>query len=808
MFISLNLLEDFIPVRKKFSPSDLSLALTMHTVEVESYQDLSIKYENIVIGEVKELKKHPQADRLKVAKVNVGSEDLKIVCGAPNLELNQKVPVALVGAVLPNGLSINTSQIRGETSQGMICSEDELSLGNDKDGIMVLDSKAKVGEKLSKFLGLNDVIIEIDNKSLSNRPDLWGHYGIAREIAAFSNLKFKNYQKILSDRIKISGDKDFLDIKVSDKKLCPYYSAVKLKNISIKESPTWLKNRLLAAGIKPINNLVDISNYVMIELGQPLHIFDAEGIDKILVRNAKEGESIDLLDKTEKKLNPNNLVITDGKNSLAIAGIMGGLNSGVKNETKEIIIESANFSAVNIRKSSVDLGLRTEASSRYEKSLDPNLCPVALKRALDLIIKIIPQAEIDSQISYSNEIEENKIIIDLHFDWLSKRLGKKIEKKEVVSILEKLGFITEKQTDKHLEVLVPSWRASKDVSIQEDLLEEVSRMIGYDNLPSIQPKSVLKVPKVSRELKLVNRIKDILAKDLNLSEVHNYSFVGTKQLRSLGLDYSNYLSLSNPLTENHTLLRQSLVVNIIENVKINQARFDDISIFELGDVYLSVSGKLKQDHLGQNYLPHQEKRIAICLASDKDPMQKSKDILQTFTDKLLNYEQELVYQNFELTPSWSSAQKSALVKYKDEDIAYLYTLNKKTSKNIGVKKSVVIVELNFKALDNVIKKQSEKKYLQQAKYPIMIRDVSLVIDKNISYRDLKAEIINFQDLICEVELFDVYQGDNIENNKKSLAFHVKYRLEDRTLKAEEVDEAQNKLLKYLQEKYQVKIRDF
>jgi len=806
MFISLNLLEDFIPLRKKYKAHDLALDLTMHTVEIEGYQDLADKYQQVVVGEALEVKKHPQADRLKIAIVDVGTEKLSIVCGAPNLETGQKVAVALIGATLPIGLTITEAEIRGEHSQGMICAEDELGLGDNHDGIMVLDKKAKIGQSLAKHLGLDDVIMEIDNKSLSNRPDLWGHYGIAREIAAFSGIKLKDYDKVFKSKIEIKEDKDNLNIKIEDDKVCPYYSAVKVKNIKVSESPLWLKNRLLAAGLKPINNLVDISNYVMIELGQPLHIFDANGIDKILVRKAKEGEKIELLDKTEKELSSNNLLITDGKMPLAIAGVMGGLNSAVKDGTKEIIIESANFEAVNIRKSSLGLGLRTDASSRYEKSLDINLCPLALKRVLDLMIQIIPDIEIDSQITASDDIKDEIKLIDLNLAWLYKRIGKEIDREKVIKILISLGFEIENDDGENLQIKVPSYRATKDVSIAEDLLEEVSRMIGYDNLEPALPSSTLEVPIIGYDHKIVEKIKDILAKDVNLSEVHNYSFVGTKQLNKLGISYDNYLTLANPLTEHHTLLRQNLIVNILENVKTNQARFKNIEIFELGEVYLNVSGKLQQSHLRQSYLPHQEKRIAICLASDKEQIQRIKDVLQTFVNKLLNNNKEISFQAFEFVPAWANKQKSALVKYKSEDIGYIYTLNKKTAKEIGIKKHTVVSELNVKVIKDLLKKQADKKYINLPKFPALERDLAFLVDKKVPYEDLKNDIFSFHKWIENVELFDVYQGENIDDTSKSLAFHVKYRLQERTLEAKEVDKMQVDLIQYLQDKYKAKIR--
>jgi len=368
MYISLNWLKDFVKIPTKIEAAEIAKQLTSHTVEVEGFINQSEQFNKIVIGKVLEVKKHPNADRLRLAVVDIKKEKLNIVCGAPNLAEGQLVPVALIGAILPGGLEIKESEIRGEKSSGMICAEDELGIGKSHEGIIVLNENAKIGESFAKYLKVNDIILEVDNKSLSNRPDLLNHYGIARELSVIFDLSLKPYEKFLEKKFHfLTAKENKLEVKVEDKEACPRYMAVKIDGLEVKESPAWLKERLIAVNQKPINNIVDLTNYVMLECGQPLHSFDATKVEKIVVRRGQKNEIFETLDEKERNLNEDDLLITDGKNPIAVAGVMGGKNSGINNETKNIVLESANFKAANVRKTSQKLGLRTEASTRYEK---------------------------------------------------------------------------------------------------------------------------------------------------------------------------------------------------------------------------------------------------------------------------------------------------------------------------------------------------------------------------------------------------------------------------------------------------------
>ena len=409
MYISLNWLKDFVKIPTKIKPEEIAAGLTSHTVEVEGLVKQEEQYKQVVVGQVLEVNKHPNADRLRVTLVDVKKKKLTIVCGAPNVAVGQFVPVALVGANLPNGLEIKESEIRGVKSEGMICAEDELGLGKNHEGIIVLKENAKLGQLFADYLKANDIILEVDNKSLSNRPDLLSHYGLARELSAIFDSPLKPYEKFFNTKFTfLSAKENKLEIKVEDKKLCPRYTAVQIDNIKVLESPAWLKERLIAVGQRPINNIVDLTNYVMWECGQPLHAFDAAQVRKIVVRRATKGEVIETLDEKERILIESDLLITDGKKPLALAGIMGGRNSEINLATASLVLESANFLATSIRQTAQRLGLRTEASLRFEKSLDPNLTPLAVKRFLALLKETCPDLKIASALVDLNHAPDKK----------------------------------------------------------------------------------------------------------------------------------------------------------------------------------------------------------------------------------------------------------------------------------------------------------------------------------------------------------------------------------------------------------------
>ena len=813
MYLSFNWLKDFVKIPGKITPKELGEKLTLHTVEIDGIAKQADKLEKIVVGKILEIKKHPNADKLQLVSVEVGKNNggiLDIVCGAKNIKKGNKIPVALIGAILPNGLEIKKTKIRGEESSGMLCSQKELNLGSDNLGIMILGRFASIGQDLSKNLDLDDIVFEVDNKSITNRPDLWGHYGLAREIGAFLGVEVKQYKTEIKKPKKLKRNIK-LDINIKEKNLCPRYMAVAIEGIKIEDSPKWIQKRLLAVGVRPINNIVDITNYVMLETGQPLHAFDLKKISssteevEIIVRLAKKGEEIKTLDDTVRKLDNEMLVITDSQNPIAIAGVMGGHSSEVDKKTTAIIIESANFEAISTRKTSQKLGLRTEASKRYEKNLDPNLCETALARTIELIKKTCKKSYPISEVSDESNFNLDQNPIELNLDWLEKIIGYKIEDKKIIEILDNLGFEINKNEEETqnniLQVTPPTWRSTGDISIVEDLVEEITRIYGYDNLTPVMPIIKMSVPVVNKEKIFEDKIKNILAKTAKLTEVYNYSFVNEEQLEKICIDYSNYIKLENPITNQHTMLRQSLSPNVLQNIKLNQSKYNTIEIFELGYIYLNLPGYMPKDDTKKEMLPFQEKRLCIGLAGDdsKKLFSKLKGIVQLIIP-------EVEFNISETAHTWTHEKMLANVFSNDQQIGILASIDKKILRNLGIKKQVVAVELDFYKIFNLAQGK-EVKFQKFAKYPPVIRDLCFVIDEKILYNDIKIEIEGFDSLIREIKLIDEYSGNKLEKDKKSLTFNIVYQSAHKTLKAEEIDELQKRLINTMQKKFNAQVRE-
>ncbi|MDD4902335.1 MAG: phenylalanine--tRNA ligase subunit beta [Patescibacteria group bacterium] len=809
MFLSLNWLKDLVNIPNSVSPEELGTKLTNYTVEVEKIEKQAARFDNVVVGKVLEVKKHPNADRLNLTRVDVGAkEPLAIVCGAPNVSAGQLVPVAKVGAVLPNGMKIEERDVRGEKSFGMICAEDELGLGGEHAGIMVLGKKVKVGQPFAEYLKLDDVVFEVDNKSLSNRPDLWGHLGMAREIAVLLDSKTtKEFKKFLTGKIEDSESLGKLSVKVEDDKLCPRYAAVKISNVEIKESPEWMQQRLTAAGMRPINNIVDATNYVMLELGEPMHAFDAALVQDIVVRRAGKDETIKTLDGIDRILDNSMLVIADKEKAIAIAGVMGSEGSEINQSTKAIILEAANFDASSIRKTSTKLGLRTEASMRFEKALDPNICDAALARCFELITETCKEAEVDSQVADLSNFTIKTGPIEFDLNWAAKRLGEDLGKKQIIKILEALGFEVDSAGAHLLRVAIPTWRATKDISIREDVLEEIARVHGYNNFPISMPVLEMRAPLVNEERKLERKIKNILALGAGSTEVYNYSFVGEEKLSKLKLNPKGYIRLVNPIASHQTMLRQNLLENLVDNIKSNQAKYDRLSLFEVGSIFWDSVGRINKDSDQKENLPFQIKHLGLIEAGAKaaEAYDKVKGKLEYLLE---NFDLEARFEGSEMTPEWADKRTFAKVIVAGEEIGWVANLPRAIAASLGVKKETAALEIDLEKLTKIILSLPGKMYAKPNKYPTLERDLAFVVKENVLYNNIKAEIEKFDILITKTELFDVYQGKNLPAGQKSLAFHVTYSSPDRTLESAEVDALQEKLINHLKEKYDAQIRNF
>jgi len=818
MYLSLNWLKDYIDLPKKITPEELGSRLTMHTVEIDATEKQAEKYANIVVGKILEVRPHPNAERLQLARVSIGAEELEIVCGAPNIAAGQMVPVALIGAVLPNGIEIKRAEIRGVESAGMLCAADEIGLGDDHSGILILEKSAKPGQSFAEYLKADDVLFEVDNKSITNRPDLWGHIGMARDICAFLGIEpKKKFFEILdgkAEELPTSEDNIKLAVKVENFELCPRYMALAMENITVAPSPDWLRKRLIAVGVKPINNIVDATNYVMFELGQPLHAFDFADVAnkdgktaEIAVRTAREGELITTLDGIERKLDKDMLVIAMKGEAKAVAGVMGGAESGIGSATKTIVIESANFNFVSIRKTSTRLGLRTEASQRYEKALDPNLCESALARVANLIIELCPEARIASRVVDEKKYSLNFGPIDLDLDWLARFIGQDLGAEKIADIFARLGFGIEyaDEQKRHMKVSIPSWRATKDISIREDLAEEIARIVGYDNLPARMPELAMRAPEKNAMRALERKLKDILS-SCAAFETSLYSFVGEDQLKKLGIDYSNYIRLANPIASQHTLLRQTLAPNLLQAALSNQARQDEFVLFEIGSIYINIPGGPDKAADGKEKLPFQEKRLGLVMAS-ADLNRAYSWIKSLVVHLCAHFRLEAEFSAMANMPNWVEAGMAAEISADGAVLGSVYPLNKQAKSKLGLKKNAVVAEIGLNKFFELVSKQEAFKFREFEKFPRLVRDLAFVIDEKILYSDIRKEILSFHEFIKEAELFDIYQGDKIGKNNKSLAFHIAYQA-DKTLTGADADAIQSGLVKRLEERFAAKMRDY
>ncbi len=796
MYISLNWLKDFVDIKEK-DPQKLSDLFTQKTAEVEGFKDQSEQFDKMVVGQVIQVEQHPNADKLKITKTSIGEkEDLNIICGGENLKEGMYVAVAKLDALVKwhgegEKVKIERVKIRGIESIGMICAGTEIGLGDlDSGPHDILDLsplKPKVGQPLAELFKKNDIILEFDNKTLTHRPDLWGHYGIARELATLTGQKFKE----LKPDVKIPKSGDSIKVTVENKKLCLRYCGLIIENIEVKESPQWLKQRLQATGHGTHNNIVDITNYVMTELGQPMHAFDKGYIkDGIVVRSAKDGEKITTLDQKTYKLDETNLVIADSQKAVAVAGVIGGERSGINDKTTTIILESATFNAESVRRTSTSIGVRTDSVQRFEKSLDPHLAELAIKRAAELILQVCPSAKISGPITDIKNFDEKDKETTLSIKKACSKIGVEIEKKEIIDILTKLEFkIKEKNADT-LVVTIPSFRGTKDIDIEDDLIEEIARIYGYEKIPTTLPKLPAKLPIPNVERTFKHKAREILSLGLGLDEVYNYSFYGKKDLDNCLMSEDAHLKLLNYLSEEQTHLRVTLIPNILKNIQLNIKNFDEFGIYEIGHSYKEI---------GQLF-PLEEKKIAGAIVkkgNTTDPFYEAKGAVETIFERFAITGIKAV-KEIKNAPYAHPNKAITYIAKNGETIAHVFSPHPLVTKNHSLDKySIGLFELNFTELMKLASKKNIYKAI--SKFPTIEFDISVLIDKNTEIQTIKESINKAnKELISNIQLFDIYEGQGIEDTKKAVAFKITLQSNDRTLTDQEMAETQDKVFKNLE----------
>ncbi|MFH1728579.1 MAG: phenylalanine--tRNA ligase subunit beta [Pseudomonadota bacterium] len=795
MRLSYNWLKDYVDLSNT-SPNELAQMLTMQVAEIEGIEEIGREFSDVTIAKVLNVSKHPDADKLSLALIEYAAGETKeVICGAANVAKNQVIAFVNIGGRLPDGTKIEKCKIRGVESTGMICSEKELGLAEESDGILILDEKTPLFGNFAKTLGMNDHVLIVDNKSITHRPDLWGHYGFAREIAAILNQKIPAYPEISENFDKIDAH-ERLSIEIEDGILCPRYSGLVVDNIKVQESPGWIQNRLRACDLRLINNIVDISNYVMLELGQPTHSFDYNNIKngKIIVRRASEKEKFTTLDNIERTLTSCDLLICDDEKAVALAGVMGGANSEISDDTRSLLIESANFQSSNIRKTAGHIGLRTDSSNRFEKSLDPKMTTIAIRRIVELIKQQQPDIVITSPIVDAKKYKDKEIYIDLDTNKLCLRLGIEIPEENIIKTLNNLGFETQKLEGCNYKVLVPSYRATKDVSIFEDLVEEIGRIYQYDSIEPKAPSIKINPIKKNKALEAEKRARQILSYGLGFNEVYNYSFTNETKCELFQLNIKDHISLRHPITDYQTHLRRSLIPGLLDYVNINITEFDKIKLYEIG------RGYFKELSADDEILPYESRTIAGLVANKViDTTNISDDGSLFFETK--NYIEELMtsYNLFDLQYSYTPKYpflhpgRFASIKIKDELIGYLGQIHPQLTSKLDIKAIITVFELDINNfIDKIV---NLKPFHDLPKFPATHFDISVVVPNKTLCVDIVKAINDInKDLIKNVELFDTYYGEQIGIENKSLTFKITIRSNKKTLEEKEISYLHNTIM--------------
>ncbi len=789
MKLSTNFVKDYVDI--DVDVKTLAKDMTNVGNEYDSAEKL-INATKLVVGEVLECEMHPDSDHLHVCKVDIGTEILNIVCGAPNVRKGLKVIVAQVGAELPGNFKIKKGMIRGQESNGMLCSMQELGLESkflteeDKNGIHELPDNAKIGEDPIKLLGLDDEVIDFE--LTANRGDLLSILGMAYEIGAIYDKTVKEIDVSYKENGENINDNFKLNIKTDN---CSVFLSKKVKNVNIKESPAFIKNRLIASGIRPINNVVDISNYVMLETGQPLHFYDADSLNGMLeVRMAKEGEKLTTLDGIQRNLSKEDIVISDGAKAIGLAGVMGGLDTEIEDTTKNIIIEVAIFDAVKIRYTSKKI-LRSEASSRFEKGLDPNRTYKAINRACNLLEKYADAEIVGGMVVYDTANKEDKKI-DITFKKITDILGLSIPKESILDAFRRLGFSYNVEED-NITVYVPTRRI--DIEIPEDLIEEVGRIYGVDNIVGKLPIMPLKTGSYD---KITRQIRNKMV-DLGLNETLSYILVNDNEAKQfIKEDDIETLKLLAPLTEERNTLRASILPSLYKIYEYNIARnIKDVSIFEIGKSFYK-----KAECYGE------ERKLAGLLSGEyylgtQNVKKVDFYIVKGIVEELIDYLGYMGRYSFVIPNNIASEfhpRQTANINLNGEIIGIIGKVHPRKSEE-----NVFVFEINLDKL--LAKKTGKMKYKEISKYPSVKKDLSMVLKNEITSEQIEKQIKKSAgSLLIGIKLFDIYTGSNIEQGKKSMAYSLEFSASDRTLTDEEINKVLEQIIQDLEKTLGAELR--
>lgn len=815
MKLSLNWLRDHVDIDDK-TAEQLSELLTMSTAEVEGVEHKGLDINGVVAGRIVSMNAHPESQKLNVIQVDVGMETVQSVCGAPNVRVGMTVPIALSGGCLPGIASITPTKIAGVASNGVACSPRELGIGDSHEGVLELSGNCRPGDDVVDLLRLRDTLIEIDNKSLTNRPDLWGHYGFAREIAALTGQPLKPLQ--VSPMEELLSSEPVVRVAIDDPEKCMRYCALGIDGIDTRQSPGWLQTRLAYVGMRPINFIVDLTNFIMLELGQPMHAFDAVMIEEVRVMTFAQaraagysGSIFTTLDGTERDVPDTTLMICNGYQPVALAGIMGGENSEVSPSTTSILLESATFDAVSVRRSAAALGLRTEASMRFEKSLDTNLALMATRRFLYLAKQIIPGASIYSGLADAEPRPTRPISLTISSDYVSRYIGAEIAPERVQSILSSLEFKVSRRPaspetgDKvEWDVVVPTFRATKDVTLRVDLIEEIARIFGYGNVTPL-PKAVTFSPVHQDEhIDLHYTVKQMLSTGFGMSEIHTYSWYDKEWNKAIGHEDDCSLTIINPGISKNDTLRRHLVPNLLAAITRNEGFYDDFRLFEVGNVYHpgtqcgqpAASG---EEAVRRGDTLRTEDTHLCCIAHWKGNSERREaealDVLKQAASavcrQIRNAGADFGAMDADCHPaahlSWVHPVKRCAVSASGADLGYITIIQPRLLGEFVQGANMAIMDLNLSAFAQV--PMAELSFEAPPKYPRASLDLSLLVDTGKHYRQLEQELKGFShSLLRSVSYVDTYTGEGLPGGKKSVTVAITIGSDDHTLSSDEISD--------------------
>lgn len=798
MLISLNWLKQYIDL-DGIEINEMENSLTMIGQEVEKIEIAGSNLENVVTAKIIEKEMHPDSYHLTVCKVDNGKEILQIVCGASNHKAGDKVVLAQIGAKLSEDFVIKKGKIRGKESCGMLCSEVELGIGSDKDGIIILPEDAPIGVPFKDYLGINDTVFELE--ITPNRPDCLSHIGIARELSAYYGKELKYPETEIKSEIS-EKTSDNVKVSIEDSNLSRRYVTRILKNVTVKESPKWLKERIEAVGLRSINNIVDVSNFILMEMNHPNHVFDLDKIEgnEIKVKSAVKGDKLVTLDEQERELEDGDIVICDSKKILALGGVMGGLDSEVTDNTKNILLEVAQFNPQNVRKTSRRLTLSSDSSYRFERGIDVEDSIKVINRLANLIQEVAGGEILNGYVDVYPVPHENKVA-ELNFERLNRFVGKVIPREKVIEILRNLE-IDVKDNGETLTLTAPSYRG--DLELEQDYFEEVIRMYGFDNIENILPRVDINKNSTLDTTKLTDRVKTICA-SVGLKEVINYSFIPKDALQKLkftGVSEDKLIDISNPITEDFVTMRPTLLYSLIKNAKDNMNRnVSNIRFFEVSRTFEKAEELAKEDI-----------KVGIILAGENDKtLWNPKPVHYDFYDLKGIVEEifsKLKFQSFSIKRSVQTEfhpGRSADVFVGKEYIGSFGEIHPDVLENFGLnKKTVLVAEFNIE----LIKKYINKPFVYQGivKYPAVPRDLALVMNENILVGDVLKTIEKIDKKVEKVELFDIYQGIGVEPGKKSVAISILLRDDSKTLEEKEINDIIDKILAKMKKDYMAELR--